>query len=285
MSSLVGKAQEAEKSGDLEGALKFRREIAFKKQSADHFCVYADAAEKLKRWGEAEDAYKEALRLDPNCILAIKGMGNLQLDRTDGRREECLQAARDWFLKALKHENDVGTLTFLGCTYYRLNDLAAAHKTFEEAVKLNPNYEEALYNLALLEKEQNPERAVKLLERALEIDPYYAAAHHHVALLHQKSGDLTRAEHHLRRTLETDPEEYWTHLYLANCLAVQGKGDEAEEEYRYATNLHPEIVGGFEFFARFLEGIGKTEEAAEVRKKVIYQTGEPVVRPRKSQSG
>src|SRR5215469_5225496 len=105
MSSLVSKAQEAEKSGDLEGALKYRREIALKKQSADHFCVYAGAAENLKRWGEAEDAYKDALRLDPNHSLAMKLMGILQYERTDGRREEHLQAARDWFLKALKHEN------------------------------------------------------------------------------------------------------------------------------------------------------------------------------------
>lgn len=282
MSSLVDKAQEAEKAGDAEGALKYRREIALKKQSADHFCVYGKAAEKLKRWEEAETAYKEALRLDPDSSLVMICLGNLMLDRRDGNRKEFLGVAKDWFLKALQYKRTAGTLTFLGTTYYELNDMEAAHRTFEEAVKVNPDYEEALYNLAYMEKKQNPERAIKLLERAIEIDPYYAAAHHHVALLYQKAGDLERAEHHLRRTLENDPEEYWTHLYLANCLAVQGKDDEAEEEYRYATNSHPEIVGGFEFFARFLEDIGKIKEAAEARSKVIYKPGEAQVRPHKS---
>ena len=152
-------------------------------------------------------------------------------------------------------------------------------------VKVDPNYEEALYNLALMEEEKNPERAVKLLEKAIEIDPYYAAVHHHIGLLHHKSGDLERAEHHLRRTLETDPEEYWTHLFLADCLAGQGKDDETEDEYRVTTNLRPDIPGGFEFFARFLEDIGKTEEAAEVHSKAIYGPGEPRVRPPKSQAG
>jgi len=285
MSSLEDKAKEAKNSGDLESALKLRREIAVKKQTAVHFCLYGRAAEELKRWRETEEAYKEALRLDPNFSHAMKCMGILQFKRTDGRRKESLRAARDWFLKALKYEYDVGTLTFLGGTYHALNDMAAARRTFEEAIKVDPNYEEALYNLAFMEKERNPERAVKLLEKAIEIDPYYAAAHHHIGLLYHKSGDLERAEHHLRRTLENDPEEYWTHLYLANCLAGQGKDDEAEKEYRYATNSHPEIVGGFEFFARFLEDIGKTKEAAEARSKVKYEPGEPVVRPRKSQAG
>jgi len=284
MSSLVSKAREAEKSGDLEGALKFRREIALEKQSADHFCIYAGVAEKLKRWGEAEDAYKEALRVDPNYSPAMKWMGILQYKRTDGRREEHLQAARDWFLKALKHDYDVGTLTLLGATYHALNDIAAAHRTFEEAVKVDPNYEEALYNLAIMEEKQNPQRAVQLMERAIEIDPYYADAHQDLGVLYHRLGDLERAEHHLRRTLETHPKDYWTHLYLANCLAGQERDDEAEEEYRAAINLRPDIPGGFEFFARFLEDIGKTKEAAEVRSKAIYGPGEPRVRPRKRQA-
>jgi tetratricopeptide (TPR) repeat protein len=285
MSSLEDKIKEARNSGDLKGVLELRKSIALEKQSPADFCLYGKAAEELKLWEEAEEAYEEALRLDPNFFQAMRCMGILLYERTDGHKEEHLQAARDWFLKALKHENDAGTLTLLGATYHALNDLARARQTFEEAIKLDPNYEEALYNLAIMERKQNPQRAVQLMERAIEIDPYYAHAHHDLGLLYHKLGDLERAEHHLRRTLETHPKAYWTHLHLANCLAGQERDDEAEEEYRVATNLRPDIPGGFEFFARFLEDIGKTEQAAEVRSKAVYGPGEPRVRPRTSQAG
>jgi Tfp pilus assembly protein PilF len=136
---------------------------------------------------------------------------------------------------------------------------------FEEAISLDPNYEEALFNLATLVKKDDPKKAVSLLRRAVEIDARYVAAHRELGVLLQREHDLVEAECHLRRALEFDPADYWAQMYLANLLGVQGRNAEAEQTYRVATALRPEIKEGVEIFARFLDSVGKAKEAAVVR--------------------
>jgi Tfp pilus assembly protein PilF len=195
----------------------------------------------------------------------MENIGTLWLHRLDKNETDSLECAEKWFLRALKHERQARTLTLLGATYVALDEDAQAEDAFEEAIRIDPDYEEALYNLAKLKEEMNPKRSIFLLERAIQIDPDYALAHQVLGTLYQKAKDLVRAEYHFRRGLEIDPADYWSDMYMANLLGVQGRNGEAEETYRFAVKVHPEIVAGFEFFARFLDSIGKGEEATRMR--------------------
>jgi tetratricopeptide (TPR) repeat protein len=262
---LEDKAELAEDSGDLDKALRLWRELAIRNQDAVFFCRYGRVAQRLERWTEAETAFQQALQVNPTLSSAMECMGSLWLSRLDKERDESLRTARDWFLLALKHERNPGVLTFLGSVEAALENEQAARPLFEEAISLNPNYEEALFNLASIEKHDNPEKAISLLCRALEIDPQYVLAHRELGVLLHRAGNLEEAEYHLRRALELDPADYWAQMYLANLLGVQGRNDEAEQMYRFATTLHPEVTDGIEVFARFLDSVGKTKEAAAVR--------------------
>jgi tetratricopeptide (TPR) repeat protein len=268
MDFLENRAEQAEEQGDLLAALGLWKELAERDKDPVFFCRYGRVAQALERWNEAESAFAEALRLDTNFVLAMVNMGDLWARRKDHENSKSFKTARDWFLKALKCERNAVTLIFLGATYVALDDTAAARNAFEEAIQIEPCNEEALYNLAVLEREQNPQRATELLEKAIEIDPNYSIAHQEIGKLYQHAGDLVRAEYHFRTSLDADPTDYWTHMYLANLLAVQGKTVEAEQTYRFATSLHPEHTGGTEIFARFLDEIGKKAEAAIVRGQV-----------------
>ena len=104
----------------------------------------------------------------------------------------------------------------------------------------DPDYEEALYNLAVLDEKRSPQRSIELLERAIQIDPDYAIAHQALGRLYQRARDLVRAEYHFRRSLEIDPADYWSNMYMANLLGVLGRNEEAERTYRLAISLHPE---------------------------------------------
>jgi len=262
---LENRAEEAEEAQDLQTALELWRELAARNQEVSFFVRYGSVAEKLERWEEAENAFTQALRLEPTSSLIMENMGSLWAYRTDKGEADSFQTAKQWFLHALKHERNARLLTHLGATYVALDDNAAARDTFEEAITIDPDYEEALYNLAALDEKTNPQRSVELLERAIQIDPDYAIAHQMLGRLFQRAQDLPRAEYHFRRSLEIDPADYWSNMYMANLLGVQGRNAEAEQVYRFATSLHPEIAGGIETFARFLESIGKDEEARKVR--------------------
>jgi len=262
---LEDKAEQAEKNGDLETACTLWKEIAKRNRDATSFVSYGRLATKLEEWDEAESAFAQALRLDPSFALAMSGMGILWYRRTDKDEAASFQTARDWYLKAITLDRNASVLTLLGCSYMALGDRAAARDALEEAIRIDPRYEEAIYNLAAMEEETNPAKAVELLEKAIEIDPDYSLAHQRLGILLHRSGDLIRAEYNFRRSLEADPTDYWSHLYLANCLAVQGREAEAEQTYHFVTSLQPENEAGLGFFANFLESIGKTEKASEIR--------------------
>lgn len=267
MDFLQQRAEEAEQADDLATALDLWKELAVGSSEAEYFLRYGMAAKKLERWDEAEGAIAQALRLDPVSSLVMENMGSLWACRTDKGDADSLRTAREWFLRALKRERHPRLLTQLGATCTALDDPTAARDAFEEASRLDPEYEEALYNLALIEEETHPKRSAELLEKAIQIDPDYAAAHQVLGRVYQEMADLNRAEVHFRRSLEIDPADYWSNLYLANLLGSQGRNGEAEQIYRFATKLHPEISSGTEIFARFLESIGKTRDASELREK------------------
>jgi tetratricopeptide (TPR) repeat protein len=250
---LESEAEKAEESGNLELALKLWKDLTEGHPTPTFFSRYGLVAQAQERWDEAENAFSRALRLDPSFAPAMEGMGHLWASRTDKSDDESLSVAKDWFLKALRRERTARTLTFLGSTYRALGETAAAGDAFAHAIALDPNYEEALYNLATSIEAQDPPKSVELLERAIAIDPNYFAAHQELGKLYHKVGDLPRAEYHFRRSLEIDPSDYWSLLYLANTLAVQGKNAEAEQSYLSAIRLHPEKKEGAEFLARFRE--------------------------------
>jgi tetratricopeptide (TPR) repeat protein len=262
---LENRAEEAEEAGDLQTAFESWKELAARNHESVFFCRYGRVAQKLEKWEEAEDAFSEALRLEPTSSLIMESIGSLWAHRTDKNETDSFQTAKRWFLQALRYERHARLLTQLAGTYVALAEYPAARDAFEEAIRIDPDYEEALYNLAVLDEKTNPERSLELLERAIQIDPDYAIAHQALGRLYQRARDLVRAEYHFRRSLEIDPADYWSNMYMANLLGVLGRNEEAERTYRLATRLHPEITAGIETFARFLESIGKQDEAASVR--------------------
>jgi tetratricopeptide (TPR) repeat protein len=265
---LEDKAEKAEENGDLKTACALWKEIAARNRDAVSFVSYGRLATKTEEWDEAEDAFYQALSLDPGYSLAMEGMGILWYDRTDRDETESFQTAKHWYLKATELDRNARALTLLGSSYLALGDSTAAQDALEQAIQIDPQYEEALYNLAGVHEEKDPARAVELLERAIEIDPDYSLAHQRLGVLRHRSGDLIQAEYYFRRSLEADPTNYWSHLYLANCLAVQGREIEAEQTYRFVTSLQPENEGGLKFFANFLESTGKKQEASAIRAKI-----------------
>jgi tetratricopeptide (TPR) repeat protein len=273
--ALQKRADEAEEAGDLPLALELWKERSKTDEDGIAFLQSGRIAQELGNWKEAESAYTEALRLQPSSSLAkfVSSpivdllLGGLWSKRTDKDGIESLQTAKKWFLKALKIERNAPTLTLLGAACAKLDEAAAAREAFEEAIEIDPNYDEAMYNLAVIEEDTDPPKARDLLERVIQIDPDYALAHQMLGRVYVRLKDLVRAEHHYRRCLQVNPSDYWCNLFLAGLMGSK-RDAEAEQIYLHAIELSPEEAGAFEFYARFLEKRGRTAEAAEVRAKI-----------------
>jgi protein O-GlcNAc transferase len=261
-------AENAEAQNNFQEALQIWSQLARKTSDPGLYCRTGMAAAELDLWSTAEDAYMTALELDQTFSLAMECLGLLFFLRDDGSQDEDLVKSEQWFLKALNLERTARLLTLLSNTCAAMGETDNAREYLREAIKIDPQYEEAYFNLAELEKDQRPGEAVDLLCHAIEIDPNYAQAHQRLGVLLQRQGDLASAEYHFRRCLDLKPEDYWSYLYLANSLAVQNRIVEAEENYRIALKIQPGNNDVLRFFANFLDGLSRDQEAKQIRMRI-----------------
>lgn len=208
------------------------------------------------------------MEIAPGSALIFELMGSLWAWRTDKGERTSFETAKEWFQRAIAIEKSARLFSQLGGVYVALDDNVPAAEAFEEALRLDDCYEEAMYNLAKLRESTQPDEAIRLLERALERDPSYGLAHQALGILVEKRGDLVKAEYHFRRCLEIDARDYLSMLFLANVLGAQGKETQAEREYENAIAFDPKEKAGPLLYAKFLDFIGKPDKAAEVRSSI-----------------
>jgi tetratricopeptide (TPR) repeat protein len=262
-------ARRAEKAGDYEAAFQAWHKLASETKKSVFYCQMGRVARKLGRWVDAERAFLCALTVDSRLTVAMVALGSLYLSRTDGDQTGNAKIAKTWLLQACGIDRTALVLSFLGTAHYRLGEEDAAKEAYRAAIELDKSYEEAYFNLGLLEqKGGNDADAERLFERAIQLDPGRAGAHARLGVLLHKRGRHLEAESEFRRCIELDPSDYFTHLYLANTLGVQRREAEAEQEFRTAIAIRPGEEPAIKLFANYLESLSRTEEAAQLRSQL-----------------
>jgi tetratricopeptide (TPR) repeat protein len=99
---------------------------------------------------------------------------------------------------------------------------------YERAVRRNPGFTEAHYNLGnAWRRRQRPDRAEAAYRRALELRPDFAAAWLNLGRVHVTRGALDDAAAAYRRAVELDPASWEARNNLGLLLARQGRVGEA----------------------------------------------------------
>jgi tetratricopeptide (TPR) repeat protein len=230
--------------------------------------------------GEPRDALglaRRAARLWPRAALVHTMLG------------ECY-AALEQFVEAERAYRRSNALRPLPETLARVAHVLRYQGRDEESVQcfhqvlaLDPNYEEAHYNIGLaLVAEERYAEAIERFERALELDPDYAIAHRELgrAILKATKGSERRALLHLQHSVALDPSDHWSQLYLAVCLWRLERIRKARVHYEAAVRLAPDdglVLSCHADFlsaefgpsdaleARFQKAIGLDAESASVR--------------------
>jgi tetratricopeptide (TPR) repeat protein len=99
-----------------------------------------------------------------------------------------------------------------GVFFHIQKDFKRAGMAYTQALQLNNNYKNALFNFSLLliDSEKNYAQAKALLEKYVQIEPDFARAHFLFALCLQNTGSADRAKEEYKRaaTLEPDNVEF-----------------------------------------------------------------------------
>jgi len=136
---------------------------------------YAMAQIDLARYGEAEKAIRQAIKLLPQKVVAIAyvQMGHLFKAKGDFKH------AAFWYRKASNHKPRSTTYhIFLGSNAFQRGLLKQAEIHYRRALKCSGDcLDEAYFNLGgILLGKRNYSGAIKCYQEALKIDPKYKIA-------------------------------------------------------------------------------------------------------------
>lgn len=261
--SLFQRAEQLEDQEDLYGALECWRELANLEPDATVYSRLARAAWELDLLDEAESAFGLAIDCDSSLAAAYAGLATLRMEKGDSSSAETLLE------QALNYEDDASTHCLLGSVRLDLGKTEEARQSFHRALALDPQFDEAYYNLGVTYRDSDAREAEHLFRKALELDNDFAPAHRELGYLLLKARNLGAAETHLRRARQADPENMWGRIYLANLCWQRGYLLEAREEFVGAVLLAQDLGGPRRWFANFLEAQGELQEAEKLCREAL----------------
>ena len=156
-----------------------------------------DVEQQFKVRYQAKDRYQLALKLDPGCIDAYRGLGRIYVDLGDFERaEETFRRAYVKFPKESIFWYEMAQM------HNRRKDFSQAAVHLQKALDMEPENRIYLTTLGLtMARSGQTEQAVALLSRSMGS----ASAYYNVArmLLHLQRND--EGMHYLRLALQTNP--------------------------------------------------------------------------------
>jgi len=230
------------------GALHLREATAelqsLLKDSPDVPAVYYYLAQVYVRQEEpaaAEQAYTEALRVQPGYLPAILGLGNIRLQRGDGG-------------VALNYASQVIATSFwvadahilAGSAYLLQGDQDQAQRAFELAAGLNPRSPEAQERLGkVFSLRGSYPDAEKAYENSLALAPDNAAALNGLSEILAKQGKTKQASARIDRQIAAQPKSYQLLVARAEFCIAQKDWTCAERSYKQTLALNPYYVNGY----------------------------------------
>jgi Flp pilus assembly protein TadD len=207
-----------------------------------------NALHERRHFREAEAAFREAVRLNPDFAEAHANLGNA-LNQQRGRSEEAEAAFRE----ALRLKSGLPTAhKNLGVVLNQQGRHEEAEAELRKALNLKPDFAEAHSNLGIaLHRQGRPEEAEVELREALRLKPDYPEAHNNLGFALSCQGRHKEAETACREALRLKPDYATAHGNLGLALLGQGRFAEAREELRRGQALGSKfpawwlLVGGW----------------------------------------
>lgn len=120
-------------------------------------------------------------------------------------------------------------------------NLEKAEKHYLFSLKIDPESSKRNYNYGhfLVERREEPQRALGYLEKAIELQPDFSVYHLFYAHTLEQLNQVDEAEAAYRRGIELDPEDPIGHLRLGQLRVKQERFTEAEQSLDHVAKLAP----------------------------------------------
>lgn len=152
-----------------------------------------------------------------------------------------------------------------GMSFHDRGHLKAAELYITESLSHNPKSASSWIMLSLiLNKLDNPEKAVRAAKNALKNDPKSTAAWGLMGKAYSSLGNYEEAENCYRESLEIMSKNFVTRYNLTVTLGIQNKLEEASQEAAKLLEQNPEFAGAHLLHALSKLTLNKPDEALEL---------------------
>lgn len=183
-------------------------------------------------------ALENATKAEPKNIDIYKGLGAIYLQQKKLKEAESI-----FKLIVNLAPADFQARFYLASIYYNLEDYPSVEKELKNAVKLKPDYHEALNFLGYfyLEQDKNIDQAGLLIKQALAFEPENGAYLDSLGWFYYKKGKFKEAVTHLERAASflSDPVIY---DHLGDVYLKLGNTDSAKLNWEKSLKLDAQSV-------------------------------------------
>ncbi len=192
----------------------------------------------LERRGDFDRALKEynrTLKLEPGATTIYRQRANLYLKM--GNAAKALDDAQS-YVRA--NPKDTEALILLANIHNTLGQKNAAVLVLEKVLESEPAHEEALLNIANLQMNDEPGKALRVLEKLIKINPGATEAYYSLGLAHQRLGNVETSRKMFEKVIQLDGDSVPSLVLLGQMKETAGKMDEAAVYYERALDQMPE---------------------------------------------
>ena len=247
----VAVAQVSQKTNLSPGIQELAAAIAkYHPERMEFYLHLADAWKDSGQMDKAIPLYEEAVRREPNSLIALQRLG-FSL-RSAGQ----LSRAGEVLKRALAVDAaDAATWHQLGLVHLGEGAISDAVGAFQKAVELEPDLSEAHNSLGGLRLESRDfSRAEPAFREAIRIQPDYAEAHSNLANVLASTNRFAEARYHFETAIRLKPDYAAARYNYGVALARMNRIGEARQQIEAALKSNPnfrearealEILRGF----------------------------------------
>lgn len=202
------------------------------------FVFEGDIYVGAKQLPQAERAYREALKAEPDSLVAALKLHGALL--TSNKSAEADAVARKWLAE---HPKDTTFRTYLAERAMRAKNLRAAVAQYEAVIALDPKNVVALNNLAWVGGQLGDPRALGYAERAVQLAPDSAPALDTLGTLLVAKGETEKGIEYLERATTLAPNRHDIRFNYAKALVKAGRKDVARQQLAMLQAVNEEFAG------------------------------------------
>ena len=229
---------------------------------------------------EANNIYQQILQKFPknkNALIAVKSLfGGARVVLQDPSKEQ-LQSivnlyTRGQLRQALSESsqmlerfpNSVLLYNIAGAANVGLMHFDAAIDSYKQALKINPEYAEAYYNIGIaLGEKGDADAAIDSYKQALKINPDYADAYNNMGIALNEKGDVTQAISSYNKALVIKPGYAEAFNNMGIALGNQGDLVSAINSYKKALKIKPDYAEAYNNIGNALNDMDDQEGAVD----------------------